>query len=170
MLFVNSCLDPQPYKDIGGSNKEDYLKRQSILRYIKFLDCPMLYQLVCSLTDLFWFHYDAEPTQLERAAYEAIKMVMGESNMVSEQWASEVINDHYCARYDDSTLKLKSHAATIKLFETALNCSEWPEDPDPAMRQVYKLPQSQSHQSLSKPTHKTNFKSTVYNVQDLQME
>jgi hypothetical protein len=146
--FLASVLDPQSYDGDGSCGKQDFLKGQTFLSQVNFPNRPALHELVYNLADLFQFRYELAPTESQKEGHNELQALVGES--------SRLYQAHYCTEYYRSMDKLKNHAATIELFETALSDrSKWPAN-DCSVKQVF------GPRPPTEPVLKTRWRSTGY--------
>ena len=114
---LRGVLDPQPYENLGGVAKQDYLRGGAFLDKVQFPDWPKLHELMSRLRRLFAVHYEKVPTIEHKAAEETIRAA----------GLDELLKESYAAQYSLRTSQLENHDATIKLFEEALkDHSQWP--------------------------------------------
>jgi RIO-like serine/threonine protein kinase fused to N-terminal HTH domain len=151
--FLATVLDPQPYHQTGGFGKEDFLKGRSFLQRVKFPNRPALHQLVDRLAELFRIRYELPPSESAKAQSESLRMMLeGTDNSAIQQ--AYLLDP--CRLYYQSMAKLQDHAATIALFDTALNNrSEWPANDFP-VKQVFQP------KPPTEPVLKTGWSTTLF--------
>lgn len=122
--FLSGVLDPQPNGSTGGYGKADFLKGKTFLAQVKFPGRPAFDTLLYKLAELFAVHYEEPPLDSQRSIANTLLSLAQNDPMTLPLYKSST-----AYLFEQRMTALKSHGATIAIFDAALlDRSQWPAD------------------------------------------
>ena len=143
--FLKSVFDPPPHEGEGACSKGDFLQGRMFLKGVSFPGRDALHFLVDKLAHMFAVRYEEAPTKQDRDSATRINTYSPEDYKTTSAY-----------KYDARMNFLKTHQATIDLFDTVLkDRSQWPLN-DRAERQAFHVgPAVQAHERVIKTSWRT---------------